>query len=401
MPLKDITREQAARWLTMAAAVAILFSIAVAQVLMGLAIVAVAYARLPVRWPYRLPLAAFFAGTLLAIALSPDPAGGWPQVKKFFVYLMLPLLATTLRDTGDARRLMHYCLGAGVLSSLWSFVQFGRRWLEADTLHVDFYRHYVAQRTTGFMSHWQTFGGQMMMLFAVALALLLFAPVRPRKLHRNLLWAALSVLGIAILMNETRSNWIGTALAAVYLVAKARPRLIWTLPLMFGALMLVPPVRDRAISIVAPHGEVDSNQHRVVTWRTGLAMVRAHPWFGLGPEQIKKQFDSYVPADIPRPLPEGWYGHLHNNYLQYAADRGIPTALCLCWFLWAMVSQWWQRAQQSVGDTRAGLEAAVAAWLGVVVSGFFEWNLSNTEVLHLFLVISAAASVTRGKCYGR
>ena len=377
----------------MAAAVAILFSIAVAQILMGLAIVAVVYARLPWRWPYRWPLAAFFAGTLLALALSPDPAGGWPQVKKFFVYLMLPLLASTLRHNRDARRLLHYCLAAGVLSSLWSVVQFGRRWLEADALHVDFYRHYVAQRTTGFMSHWQTFGGQMMMLFAVALALLLFAPERHHKLLRKMLWAAVGIVGGALLLNETRGNWIGASLATVYLVAKARPRLVWTLPLVLGALMVVPPIRDRAVSIVVPHGELDSNQHRKVTWRTGLAMVRAHPWFGLGPEQIKKQFDSYVPADIPRPLPEGWYGHLHNNYLQYAADRGIPTALCFCWFLWAMVSGWWKLAPQSEAGTRAVLEAAIAAWLGVVVSGMLEWNLANTEVLHLFLVIAAAASV--------
>ncbi len=373
----------------MGAAVAILFSIAVAQILMGMAIVAVAYARLPWRWPYRWPLAAFFAGTLVALALSPDPAGGWPQVKKFFVYLMLPLLASTLRHDGDARRLLHYCLAAGVLSSLWSFVQFGRRWLEADALHMDFYRHYVAQRTTGFMSHWQTFGGQMMMVFAVALALLLFAPGR----HRKLLWAAVGIVGSALLLNETRGNWIGAALATVYLVAKARPRLVWTLPLVLAALMVVPPIRDRAVSIVVPHGEMDSNQHRKVTWRTGLAMVRAHPWFGLGPEQIKKQFDHYVPADIPRPLPEGWYGHLHNNYLQYAADRGIPTALCFCWFLWAMVSAWWRLSPQQEAGSRALSEAAIAAWLGVVVSGMSEWNLANTEVLHLFLVIAAAASV--------
>ncbi len=375
----------------MGAAVAILFSIAVAQILMGLAIVAVAYARLPLRWPYRWPLAAFFAGTLVALALSPDPAGGWPQVKKFFVYLMLPLLASTLRNDGDARRLLHYCLAAGVLSSLWSFVQFGRRWLEADALHMDFYRHYVAQRTTGFMSHWQTFGGQMMMMFAVALALLLFAPARHRKL-RKLLWAAVGIVGSALLLNETRGNWIGAALATVYLVAKARPRLVWTLPLVLAALMAVPPIRDRAVSIVVPHGEMDSNQHRKVTWRTGLEMVRAHPWFGLGPEQIKKQFDRYVPADVPRPLPEGWYGHLHNNYLQYAADRGIPTALCFCWFLWAMVSAWWRLSPQQDAGRRAVLEAAIAAWLGVVVSGMLEWNLANTEVLHLFLVIAAAAS---------
>ena len=64
-------------------------------------------------------------------------------------------------------------------------------------------------------------------------------------------------------------------------------------------------------------------------------MIRAHPWFGLGPEEVKLQFNSYVPPDIPRPLPEGWYGHLHNIYLQYAAERGIPTMLLMLWMLGA------------------------------------------------------------------
>ena len=42
---------------------------------------------------------------------------------------------------------------------------------------------------------------------------------------------------------------------------------------------------------------------------------------------------SYVPADIRRPLPVGYYGHLHNIYVQYAAERGIPELLCMLWFI--------------------------------------------------------------------
>ncbi len=382
-----------AQGLAMAAAVAILFSIAAAQILEGAALLMALAARPAWRWPYRWPTAAFFIGTVIALALSPDPAGGWPQLKKFYVYLMLPLLATLLAGVADVRKLGMALLGAGLLSAVWSFVQFGKRWFEAEALGVNFYRHYVAQRTTGFMSHWQTFGGQMMMLLLVALAWVLLGPERHRK------WAlgALGTIGVALLLNETRGNWIGAAVGIVYLVARVRPRLIWTLPVLFGALMLVPPIRDRAVSIVVPHGEVDSNQHRWVTWRTGLEMVRAHPWFGIGPDLVKTQFDRYVPADIRRPLPEGNYGHLHNNYLQYAADRGIPTALCFCWLLWAMVHGWWSAAASATGERRAILEAGIAVWLAVVVSGFFEWNLSNTEILHLFMVISAGAAVSLRK----
>ncbi len=35
----------------------------------------------------------------------------------------------------------------------------------------------------------------------------------------------------------------------------------------------------------------------------------------LGPEQAGPQFLQYVPPDVPKPLPKGWYGHLHNVHL--------------------------------------------------------------------------------------
>ena len=49
-----------------------------------------------------------------------------------------------------------------------------------------------------------------------------------------------------------------------------------------------------------------------------------------------------MPADVPRPLPIGWYGHLHNIYLQYAAERGIPTMLVLMWMLGQILFDFWR-----------------------------------------------------------
>ncbi len=37
---------------------------------------------------------------------------------------------------------------------------------------------------------------------------------------------------------------------------------------------------------------------------TGMAMIQAHPWLGIGPEQVKYQFDRWVPASA-LPLPVG------------------------------------------------------------------------------------------------
>jgi len=38
---------------------------------------------------------------------------------------------------------------------------------------------------------------------------------------------------------------------------------------------------------------------------------------------------SSSPASVTLPLPNGYYGHLHNIYVHYAAERGVPAAIIL------------------------------------------------------------------------
>ena len=392
MPLSRLTlpRDAAgwARLLALAAAVSILFSIAVKEILLGAAIAALLLSRRKWRMPagWLLPLALFAGGTVAALWLSPDWRAGLPQIKKFYAYLIIPVLLTALRGAADAALTMRLCLAAGVLSSLWSFVQFGRKWLAASRTGQDFYLHYIAQRTTGFMSHWQTFGGQLGILLVVAVALLLFA--RGERRAQRQAGLALAILLAATALNLTRGIYIASAVALVYLLWAWRPKALLVLPLIGLAALAVAPVRRRAMSLVAPRGEVDSNQHRLVTWRTGLAMIQAHPLTGVGPDRVDEEFQTYLPQDVKH-LPEGWYGHLHNTYLQYAADRGIPVLLCLLWLLGRMLLDLLRGVRRSTEPWL--VRAGIAAWIGVMVSGLFEANLANSEVLHLFLVTMVCA----------
>ena len=136
------------------------------------------------------------------------------------------------------------------------------------------------------------------------------------------------------MLGETRSIWVGTLVAGLYLIWCWKRSVVLLVPLLLALVIFFGPssVRERFASFLHPKG-VDSNMFRIVTWRTGLRMIEKHPWFGLGPEEVRIEFNDYVPPDIPRPLPTGWYGHLHNIYLQYAAERGIPTMLLLMWAL--------------------------------------------------------------------
>lgn len=124
-------------------------------------------------------------------------------------------------------------------------------------------------------------------------------------------------------------------------------------------------------------------------------MIRAHPILGVGPEQVGRQFDAYVPADVPRPLPKGWYGHLHNVYLQFAAERGLPALGFLLWILARVIVDLSREARLGSGSSEEWIfRGAVAITLGIVGEGLFEHNLGDSEVLTMFLAAISCGYVT-------
>jgi O-antigen ligase len=231
---------------------------------------------------------------------------------------------------------------------------------------------------------------------------LFFAPTARKRLWVWLLCA--SLITLAIVLGETRGIWIAVAAALLYLIWFWHRWLVALAPVVvLAAFFLSPPqIKERVTSIFKPKG-ADSNQFRVVTWRTGLRMVERHPWFGLGPEGPKLHFDEYVPADIPRPLPSGWYGHLHNIYLHYAAERGIPTMLVLMWMLIQILVDFWRGVRTlppGPSYQRFLLHGGIAAVLATMVEGFVELNLGDSEVLTMFLVVVACGYLALEKDLG-
>src|SRR4051794_6430850 len=374
MDPRESTLLRTARWLAFGSAASIMFGIAPSQILLALSFAALLASgeklRLPRMW---LPLLLFMIGTLVSLAFSANPQAGLPQVRKFYVFLELLVVFSLLRSLRMVRWLFLTWAGIGAITAIRGCVQFAQKIEEAHRLGRNFYDFYVGDRITGFTSHWNTYSAEEMFAFIMLTALLLFGP----RMKRSPLWIGCGVLiGIAVILGETRGIWIAIAVAVLYLCWFWKKWLVVAAPaVMLVAIALSPAaIRDRATSIFKPKG-VDSNQFRVVTWRTGLRMVEAHPWFGLGPEVLKLDFDKYVPADIPRPLPAGWYGHLHNIYLHYAAERGIPTMLALFWMLIQILVDFWRGLRTlppGPGNRRFLLHGGIAVVLATMAEGFVE-----------------------------
>ncbi len=384
---------QVAVWLAFGSAAVIVLSIAASQILLGAALAALLLSGEPPRLPrIKLPLAIFLAITIVAWLASGDLRTGFPQIKKMFVFAELLTVYSCIRTLPLARNLMLTWAGLATFTACWGFVQFDKKLEQAHRLGRDFYTYYVASRIKGFTSHWNTFSAEEMFALLMLAAFLFFAA----RSRRQWIWVVCAaLLSISVVLIETRGVWIALAVAMVYLVWRWKKWVVALIPVAILAAYMVSPaaLRERFQSI--GHGkDVDSNEFRLVVWSTGLRMIEAHPLLGLGPEQQRVQFDKYKPADMPKPV--GFYGHLHNLYLEYAAERGIPALAVFLWLIaWILIDFHRGLSELPPGpsDRRFLLEGATAVVIGALVEGFFEVNLGDSEPLTMFLVAVACGYV--------
>jgi len=386
-----VTLNHIAVYFAVGSAIASLVSIAVCHILLILAFATILIARRPLRIPPFWPALLFLLlWTLLAVAMSDTPSAGWPAVRKFYCILTLVTLMSTL-SVEWARRLFIGLAVAGTASAAWGLVQFWQKWERARAAGEPFYQSYIGDRITGFMSHWMTFGGGMMIVLVVIASWIFFAPDR-RKLW--LWWTAGAIVFAAIVLGFTRSIWPAAAVSGLYLLWFWKRWTVAAVPIVIGVtLSFAPsPIGERIRSIWSPDKRLDSNQHREALRTVGWRMIADHPMVGIGPEHTKRKFAQYLPEQY-KPIPPQWYyGHLHNIYLDFAAERGIPALLAFLMLVgWALRDFLRKALRLSQEDCtrRMLLHGAVAGILAILVGGMLERNLGDSEVLTLFWTMLA------------
>ena len=366
-------------FLTVVSAVLSLVSIAASQTLFAAACLLWIIRRPPnVRWPSHLiPLAAYMVTSVISLAMSPDPSVGIGSVfRKFFLFAMGLLAANAVTSAWRARRAQQALLAVAGAMSFYAIVQFliaYMRFLDTQLLADD---PMVLARITGSMGHWMTFSGEQMLVWCSAV---------PAILMLGQQWLApLALVGAAIILSFTRSVWLGAA-AGFVAVALTLPRrlLIAVLaPLMLVAILASGLIYHR-ISISFEQPNFAPDQSRLAYLDVGIQMIRANPFFGVGPERIRTEFPHYYRGTQ---LPD-YYGHLHNNFMQIAAERGLLCFAAFVWFILELYRGLIQTAKAADSGTRWIALSALSALTGFLVAGLFEYNFGDSEVLLLLLFI--------------
>ena len=405
--------------------VALCASVAASQILLGAAALAALLAlhgstarlRLP---PGSVALALFAGWTLLSAFLSPAPLHSLWQSKELLLLGVPALGASLLLGAREVERAAVGALVAGVILALWGVGEYFRG------LPNPFVR------IRGPLSHHLTYAGLIMLLLVAAAGW--SASTSPALRRTSLL--ALAPLAAALLLNQSRSAWLGACagLAALALPMPGRrsalaggsapgtrtapagaaghgacagappeprpaPRrllrrsLVPLGLLLAGALAIAlsPELRRRAQSLMEPGGDT-SVKARDAMLLTGGLIIHESPWFGTGPGGIPAAY-ARLQTDYSRlpdyfPLPQ--VQHLHSNLLQIAAERGVPALLA--WLLFWVIYAWGivRMPPGAVGLARFELgSAACACGAAFLVMGFFEYNFGDAEPSTLLLGLLA------------
>lgn len=346
--------------------------------------------------PIKLPLLLFCLFTVISVIQAANPGTGLFAVRKLVLFLIILLAVNLITSSRHLAWLWKGLFVESAVAGLISAGQFVRQYRMVSVDHPHHvYAYMITTRITGFMGDWMNFGGQQMLVFVFLGAFLLLA-MRARPGW----WAAAAaIVALSIFLNLTRGVWVGCFLAVVYLLWRWKPKWVLVLPVLAVVIYLFAPRVVHERLWLAFHPERDpALAIRFQMWHAGLRMIHAHPWVGVGPNNVPEVYDLYL-GKGEAPI-AGYHNHLHDNFVQLGAERGLP---CLIAWIWLMIGLVWQ-AWKIRGRCESGrwmIDGAIAGWLAFIVEGFFEFNFGTSPVLMLFLfVVSTPFVVERIKIEG-
>jgi O-antigen ligase len=390
LPSSLRTGPEIAAFLALAgAASSVLLSIWLSERFLEAAIIAVIWCwtrerkQFSFRMPFLLPLGLFFGWTMFAAFVAGDNPLNRHTLGKFYLLLLLVLVPAISRGAGRTIWIYRATFAVAAIAALGGLEQFIAD-PKRDLMH----------RIVGFQSTWMNYSGQLMLVLVVLSAYAFCYGMVKR-------WWVLSLgllIAAALILSYTRNAWLGAAVGiGVAALLLRHLRFIAGMIALLALLYLVAPqsIQRRFQSGLNPEDPNTANRFEV--WETSIRLIRAHPWIGVGPGSVQGEAVHYRGTNE---YPDWLYQHMHNNFLQITAERGIPG---LCLWLWFMGRLAWDAFRvYRRSKSRSALEgfpatealmastAALGAWAALMVAGLFEYNFGISVVMILFLFIIGA-----------
>jgi len=164
--------------------------------------------------------------------------------------------------------------------------------------------------------------------------------ISSRIYYKIILFCLISIFTIALIFTFSRSSWLGLIIALIIFVAISYKKIkillpaltVFALTAVIVSIIFWPQIASRGTISDSPNGDF-ALSNRIFLNQIAFTFISKNPWFGVGignfPSRLSR-FTLELPAWRLQPV--------HNIYLAYAAEIGIPGLLLFLLFLWSTVS---------------------------------------------------------------
>lgn len=274
-----------------------------------------------------------------------------------------------------------------------------------------------AERSDGSTNAIQ-YGNISIVLGILCLAGLAWALARPRKAGWTVLLALGAVCGVlGAVLSGSRGSWIALPFCVLILAIHyggthgKRYVLAGLLALSaLAALLYALPqsgVRERGELAVREvqdfirTGNADTSVGaRLEMWRSGLAMVSAHPWLGWGKQGYMEHKLALIGEGKIAPA-IGAHTHLHNEYLDALLKRGAAGLLATLALFLVPLTLFWRALKHSQRNAQPYALGGVLLYVSYLLFGLTQAFLThNNGVMILGFLTAILWSALRGQQRG-
>jgi O-antigen ligase len=360
----------------------------------------------------------FWLVSLLSALFGADPLHSFIRLGKDLYFLILVLLGAYLARENRCAQLAKVFMVSAIFTAAFGILQriigvdqttnaggtffYLPPWLAQAPRSLLDHLSMVHGRAVGTRAHPLTYAEGLLFPLGYMLSVLAIRRAISWK------WAIGQVLVLlALVVSKSRGPWIAAA-AMVFLACLLHRNVSFykRLALIYLPIALcffAPSLRDRAVSITNP--TYNSNSERLEMWQAGRRMIRDHPFLGVGTGTMTEMSSSYQMLARRR---EGPWGHLHNTYVNVAAERGLLGLAAFLLFILALASELWRGYRTAnavtqvvtpngVEDSKIIILTGLLSLAGWLVAGLTETIAHDSNVLMMFyFVMGLALAASRG-----
>jgi O-antigen ligase len=322
------------------------------------------------------------------------------------------------RERASRQRLALCLVGLAVFEAFYGLVQYLAGWQYIWNVPR---RFYLGAATGTYINH-NHYAGLLEMILPLALALAFYHWQKARRFRRRsvralfdhftdpemrkcfLMLLAAIVLLVAVVFSFSRMGMISTlvslgAMAAVVWIGRRRapvPAALIVVLLAGGvataAWVGVGPVVEHFEQLPQNEPLANATEGRVALWKNSAELIRAHPWTGVGVGCFEYAFTGVQHVGLTYVA-----DHAHNDYVELAAELGLPCAALLFTMIFWLVFRILQAALTAASSLARSLAlgslGAAVALLAHSVADFNLYIPANALVFAVILGMGYAMSL--------